>query len=215
MAETGIHARPATLLVQTASKFASDITLEYKGKSVNLKSIMGVMSLGVGQGADVTISAEGADADDAIAAISETMEKKDWHKEMTEMLKGIAASDGVAVAKAYLLVQPDLSFETITVEDTNAEEARLDAALQASQDELSVIREKAVGTLGEEAAQVFDAHLMVLADPEMISQIKETIRAKKVNAEAGLKEVTDMFITIFEGMEDNPYMQNAQQISAT
>ncbi len=49
VAETGIHARPATLLVQTASKFASDITLEYKGKSVNLKSIMGVMSLGVGK----------------------------------------------------------------------------------------------------------------------------------------------------------------------
>ena len=48
---------------------------------------------------------------------------------------------------------------------------------------------------------------MVLADPELIGQIKETIRAKKVNAEAGLKEVTDMFITIFEGMEDNPYMQ--------
>ena len=88
------------------------------------------------------------------------------------MLKGIAASDGVAVAKAYLLVQPDLSFETITVEDTNAEEARLDAALPASQDELSVIREKAVESLGEEAAAVFDAHLMVLADPEMISQIK-------------------------------------------
>ena len=54
VAETGIHARPATLLVQTASKFASDITLDYKGKAVNLKSIMGVMSLGVGQGADVT-----------------------------------------------------------------------------------------------------------------------------------------------------------------
>ena len=126
---------------------------------------------------------------------------------MTEMLKGIAASDGVAVAKAYLLVQPDLSFETVTVEDTSAEEARLDAALKASQDELSIIREKAVETLGEEAAAVFDAHLMVLADPEMISQIKETIRAKQTNAEAGLKEVTDMFITIFEGMDDNPYMQ--------
>ena len=55
---------------------ASEVTLEYKGKSVNLKSIMGVMSLGVGQGADVTITAEGADADDAIAAISETMEKE-------------------------------------------------------------------------------------------------------------------------------------------
>jgi len=92
---------------------------------------------------------------------------------MTEMLKGIAASDGVAVAKAYLLVQPDLSFETVSVEDTNAEEARLDAALEASQN----------------------------------GQIKETIRAKKTNAEAGLKEVTDMFITLFENMDDNPYMQ--------
>ena len=76
VADTGIHARPATLLVQTASKFASDIYLEYKGKSVNLKSIMGVMSLGVGQGADVTISAEGADEKEAIAAITETMVKE-------------------------------------------------------------------------------------------------------------------------------------------
>ena len=69
IAETGIHARPATLLVQAASKFNSDITLEYQGKSVNLKSIMGVMSLGVGQNADVVISADGADEAEAIAAI--------------------------------------------------------------------------------------------------------------------------------------------------
>lgn len=76
IAETGIHARPATLLVQAASKFASDINLEYQGKSVNLKSIMGVMSLGVGQGANVTITAEGSDEADAIAAIAETMAKE-------------------------------------------------------------------------------------------------------------------------------------------
>ena len=77
IAETGIHARPATLLVQAASKFGSDINLEYNGKSVNLKSIMGVMSLGVGQGADVTISAEGDDEKEAIAAVAETMSKED------------------------------------------------------------------------------------------------------------------------------------------
>lgn len=75
-AETGIHARPATILVQTASKFSSDITLTYNGKSVNLKSIMGVMSLGVGQNADVTISADGDDEAEAIAAIAETMAKE-------------------------------------------------------------------------------------------------------------------------------------------
>lgn len=76
IAETGIHARPATLLVQVASKFNSDINLEYNGKSVNLKSIMGVMSLGVGQAADVTITAEGDDEKDAIAAVAETMTKE-------------------------------------------------------------------------------------------------------------------------------------------
>lgn len=76
IAETGIHARPATLLVQAASKFNSDINLEYNGKSVNLKSIMGVMSLGVGQNADVTITAEGDDEKDALDAIADTMKKE-------------------------------------------------------------------------------------------------------------------------------------------
>ena len=64
------------MLVQAASKFNADITLAYNDKSVNLKSIMGVMSLGVGQGADVTITAEGADEADAIAAVAETMKKE-------------------------------------------------------------------------------------------------------------------------------------------
>ena len=76
IAETGIHARPATLLVQAASKFGSDINLEYNGKSVNLKSIIGVMSLGVGQNADVTITAEGDDEKDALDAIADTMKKE-------------------------------------------------------------------------------------------------------------------------------------------
>ena len=76
IAETGIHARPATLLVQAASKFGSDINLEYNGKSVNLKSIMGVMSLGVGQNADVTITGDGDDEKDALYAIADTMKKE-------------------------------------------------------------------------------------------------------------------------------------------
>ncbi|MGN1386458.1 MAG: phosphocarrier protein HPr [Bacillus sp. (in: firmicutes)] len=76
VADSGIHARPATLLVQAAGKFESDINLEYNGKKVNLKSIMGVMSLGIGQGAEITISAEGSDAADAIAALTETLSKE-------------------------------------------------------------------------------------------------------------------------------------------
>ena len=76
IAETGIHARPATILVQAASKFSSDITLSYEGKSVNLKSIMGVMSLGVGQNAKVTITANGDDEKEALDIVAETMKKE-------------------------------------------------------------------------------------------------------------------------------------------
>ena len=85
IAETGIHARPATLLVQAASKFNSDINLEYNGKSVNLKSIMGVMSLGVGQGAVVTITADGDDAKEAIEAIADTMKKEGLAEECRKL----------------------------------------------------------------------------------------------------------------------------------
>ena len=126
---------------------------------------------------------------------------------MVEMLKGIAASDGVAVAKAYLLVQPDLTFSKTTVEDTSAEESRLDDALAKSTEELQQIREKAAQSLGEAEAQVFDAHLMVLSDPEMVGQIKQNIKDNSVNAESALKEVTDMYIGMFEAMEDNAYMK--------
>lgn len=74
-AETGIHARPATQLVNKAGQFESEITLEYKGKSVNLKSIMGVMSLGVGQGSEVMVKAEGPDAEEAIHSLDEIMQQ--------------------------------------------------------------------------------------------------------------------------------------------
>lgn len=74
--ESGIHARPATVLVQTASKFNSEINLEYKEKNVNLKSIMGVMSLGIPQGSQIKVSTSGADEEAALHAIEEILKKE-------------------------------------------------------------------------------------------------------------------------------------------
>jgi phosphocarrier protein HPr len=74
--QAGIHARPATLLVSTASKFKSDVKLEYKEKQVNLKSIMGVMSLGIPSGAAIKIFADGEDAQETIQALEELMKKE-------------------------------------------------------------------------------------------------------------------------------------------
>ena len=126
---------------------------------------------------------------------------------MKPTLQGIAASDGIAIAKVYTLTEPDLSFSKVSVEDTENEISRLEKALEVSKKEIELIKETALKNLGEEEAQVFEAHLMVLSDPELVGQVKDAITSQKVNAEHALKEVSDMFISIFAGMEDNPYMQ--------
>ena len=125
----------------------------------------------------------------------------------TVKLTGIAASDGIAIAPVYLLTEPNLSFETKLVEDADTEVARLDAAYEQAIAEVSKIRDIAKESLGAEEAQVFEAHLMVLQDPEFTDQVKMKIKDENVNAEAALHEVSTFFINMFAGMEDNPYMQ--------
>jgi phosphoenolpyruvate-protein phosphotransferase (PTS system enzyme I) len=123
-----------------------------------------------------------------------------------EFLKGIAASSGIAIAKAYEMKEPDLSFETKKVDNVEEEIERLKAALSTSQTELEKIRDKANEDLGSDKAAIFEAHLLVLNDPELISPIQDKMKNEKVNAEAALKDVADMFIMMFEQM-DNEYMK--------
>ncbi len=126
---------------------------------------------------------------------------------MSKTLKGIAASDGIAVAPAYLLVEPDLSFSKTSVSDVDAEVARFKKVVEESTKELEKVRDKAKESLGAEEAQVFDAHLLFLSDPEFTGAIETEIKDQKINAEAALDETAQKFITIFEGMTDNAYMQ--------
>lgn len=74
--EAGIHARPASILVQAVSKFSADVNLEYKGKTVNLKSILGIMSLGIPSGAEIKVTASGEDENEAIQKVTEVLEKE-------------------------------------------------------------------------------------------------------------------------------------------
>ena len=69
----GLHARPATVAVNAASKFKSNIEITFKGKTVNMKSIMGVMSLGIPTQSEVKITAEGSDEEEALASIQDVL----------------------------------------------------------------------------------------------------------------------------------------------
>ncbi len=126
----------------------------------------------------------------------------------TKKLTGIAASDGVGIAKSYLLIEPALAFPyNKKISDVAGEEKRLDQALAASKDDLEKIKAKAEKTLGKDEAEVFQAHITILADPELIAGIKGQIENSKINAESALKNVTDNYIATFEAMTDNAYMQ--------
>lgn len=72
----GIHARPAAQFVKTANKFASEIRVEKDGEEVDGKSIMGLMMLAAGHGSVITVAAEGDDADAAIEAIGDLIQRK-------------------------------------------------------------------------------------------------------------------------------------------
>ncbi|MFB1051298.1 phosphoenolpyruvate--protein phosphotransferase [Paraliobacillus sp. JSM ZJ581] len=121
-------------------------------------------------------------------------------------IKGIAASNGVAIAKVYKLEAPDLSFEKKIIDDVEAEVKRLNDALDISKRELEIIKENARKTLGDEHAEIFSAHLLVLGDPELINPMEDNIRTNKVNAESALDETATMFINMFKAM-DNEYMR--------
>lgn len=121
-------------------------------------------------------------------------------------IKGIAASNGIAIAKAYILATPDLSFEKKNVDNPETEIERLNHALDISKQELEKIKEHTRKSLGDEYAEVFSAHLLVLSDPELINPIQEKIKSEQVIAETALEETANMFIDLFKSM-DNEYMR--------
>lgn len=126
---------------------------------------------------------------------------------MTEKIKGIAASAGIAIAKTFILRNPDLSFERKTVEDKEAEKKKLNDALDISKKELNEIKATAERELGKDKAEVFSAHLMFLSDPEFVGQIESKIDSDSLSAESALQDVSNFFIQTFESMSDNAYMR--------
>ncbi len=128
------------------------------------------------------------------------------------MIKGIAASNGIAIAKAYKLVMPDLTVEKTTVEDVEKEIKAYEDAMDQTAKELEAIKEAASKNLSAEEAAVFDAHALVLSDPELKTQVEDKIRNEKLNAAAALDEVATMFISMFESMGDEYFRERAADI---
>jgi len=125
---------------------------------------------------------------------------------MTAVFKGIAASSGIAIGKAFILSEPNFYVEKTTIEDPAKEMERFLQAIEQSKAELQAIRDKTVDEMGTENAAIFDAHILVLSDPELLASVDGKINSEYVNAPFALKETANMYITMLEQL-DNDYMR--------
>ncbi len=121
-------------------------------------------------------------------------------------ISGIAASAGIAIAKAFRLEHPDYTVTQKTVKNAEAEIAKLDDALAKSQVELERIKERTLQELGAQKAEIFESHLLILNDPELISPVKDMITNDQVNADYALNETSKQFVSMFENMK-SVYLQ--------
>lgn len=122
------------------------------------------------------------------------------------MYKGTGASPGIALGRALVIEHSELVIEKKTIENIDEEIQKLESAVKVSKEELTKVKEKALDELGEHEAEIFEAHLLVLEDPELIGSAISKIRDEKVNADYALNEIKEMFVAMFESM-DNEYMR--------
>lgn len=126
--------------------------------------------------------------------------------------KGIAASDGIAIAKVFRLEEPNLEVTADEITDVEAEIARFEDAIAKTVIDLKAIRVKAVMSLGEEEAQVFDAHINMVNDPELVGQTTEKIKTESVNAASAFDAVANQFVAMFEAMDNEYFRERAADI---
>jgi len=195
----------------------------------NAKSMMDVANRGTAwHGERIRIEARGEDAAEAVAALGQLVETGFGEMEETTVapapaapapplaaaitpgeeeaaeegrLRGIPASEGIAVAPAFLYQPPALEVEQRTVSDVEAEVTRMHKALDQARDELTELQAK-VAERDEHVARIFEFQRMMLEDRTLVDGIAEEIRQAACNAEVAVQQVIREWVTRFEEMED-------------
>jgi len=132
--------------------------------------------------------------------------------EMSQKIIGVKASGGIAIGKAFLMAAPDFQIKMVAIEDTASEIKRFEAALESAKLDLQGIVTRVEQEMGDDHADIFKAHLLVLEDPELVDTVKEKIEQEKVNAESAVSDVAQVFIGLFEQMDDEYMRERAADI---
>ena len=219
---TFVHARPAANFVRTANQFQSAVTVQKGDKTANGKSINKVATLGIRQGEEIVITAVGPDSAQAIEAIQK-LATENFGEAAADLaaavepttaaraaaageLVGLPASPGIALGPA-LLFQPTLP-EVVRQPGQNsaAEWQRLQTAVQTAVAEIETVRQQTSVQVGADEAAIFEAHQLILQDPELQTAVKATLDSEQINAEAAWQQAIEQTAVSFQTIND-PYFQ--------
>ncbi|AVH74084.1 phosphoenolpyruvate--protein phosphotransferase [Nostoc sp. 'Lobaria pulmonaria (5183) cyanobiont'] len=218
----GLHARPAAQFVATAARFQSQILVRNLTRNTELvrgDSINQVTTLGVRQGHELLITATGSDADEALAALQGLFANNfgednvalnsppAFHHEVTPTtygeLSGIAASGGVAIAPVVHYQPTHVAITEYHVDDPDAEWQRVQTAIHTARQEIQAVFSQASLQIGDAEAAIFDAQLLFLEDPVLLSAAHQRILDNHINAEAAWQAVVDEVATSYRALEDS------------
>ncbi|MEM6282639.1 MAG: phosphoenolpyruvate--protein phosphotransferase [Chloroflexota bacterium] len=221
----GLHARPAARLVSLAGQFDAKLTVKRGAETVNARSITQVNTLGARHGDTLTFMAHGTDAADALKAVKALVDDNFGDQDGTpngtapaadrptiaedipeNVIVGIPASDGIAIGTARHLQAQMPEIEMRTVADANAERTRLATALTAAVDDLKTVATETKRKVGADEAGIFEAHQLILQDPDLTDVANNTIDHNRQNAEAAWWSAVEAMADRYRNIED-AYMQ--------
>ena len=129
------------------------------------------------------------------------------------MAKGVVASQGYGIGQVVIVKEASLDFQKVTVSDVEAEKKRLSDAVDVFMEKTQAMADDMKERIGEKEAEILEGHILMMQDPEMISQIEGAIESESMNAEAALDQVCDMFIQMFSSIDDEMFQQRATDVA--
>jgi len=222
----GLHARPAAKFVQTAGRFMANVTVAdlSNGKGpVSARSLNAIATLGAIENHQIRISASGEEAKLVLSALKVLIEDNFGEASVESMLeekpteiskfveesgslKAVPISEGFALAPLFKHQASRPPIPTHPAENPEAEWTRLQAALEHTSREITLLARRMKQSIGSNEGAIFDAHLLILQDPDLIKQARAGIDERHENAAFAWNEAITAAAESYRALDD-PYLQ--------
>ncbi|MDR4507293.1 MAG: phosphoenolpyruvate--protein phosphotransferase [Candidatus Brocadiaceae bacterium] len=200
----GLHARPATKFSEIANKYTAEIRVKAKGKDIDGKSIIELLTLGAENGTELILCADGSDAEEALDALEEVVNSR-FEEEFMEIRKGVAVSPGVVIREAFLFESEGFRIprHVIGIEEVESQILRLNRAIEDSKREMHDLEKKISENLGSEVGSIFGTHSMVLDDARLRNEITDRIKKTLFTPEFAVSLALRVYIRKFQDIKDS------------